>query len=983
MRLHSLSVSAFGPFAGTETVDFDALGADGLFLLHGETGAGKTTVLDAVAFALFGTVPGARNEARRLLSDHASPQARPEVRLELTVSGRRMRLVRSPEYQRAKRRGSGTTKENASATLTWVDEPASEGLTRLDDIGRTVSQLLGMSAEQFFQVVLLPQGEFARFLRADTDDRAVLLQKLFDTGRFSDVEKWFVDQRRTSAAQLERANADVRLVLGKLATAAGVEDHDGERDAQSWAAGLVTSTRESHQQRVAELDVARAAAKAADAALAAATGRAALQERRGRAQRQLDALEAEGASRAAQEAELAAAQRARAVALAAVDAEEAASAAAAAITQADSLSAAVQSDADGACGLAGDLAESVTSWRSEIGRLDELIGMAQRTEQDVDHLAVVESAVERTSAALAELDVRRASLPAAVASAELSLTSAQHADESLPALAEARDEAAAAAQAAAELSGARQRLAAAVEAAGKASQAHLDARQFWLDLRERRLDGMAAELATTLEADQPCPVCGSAEHPAPAVAGEQHASRAEEAQAHEVEEQTGLAKDTAASMVHQLERAVDALTLRTGGGEAAALQAAHAAACTAHAEAETAARGLIAAQKRVDELRAEQEQLAVTERELRGEFTTGAERRRSLQERIEHAQQRLREASGTDLDVHARRLRLQGLAAAASELLAARVAADSAARHATDRQHRAENAATQAGFAGLPDALAAVRDERVMRTLEELLAAARDTEISARAVLAEPEMAATPDVDVDLAGPQAARADTEVVLARTQGSAADALRRLTEVAALAAALDELCAGLGPDIAKDAELSALADVVNGRGQNSRRISLHSYVLAARLEEVAEVASVRLRRMSGGRFEFVHSDAPGARGTRGGLGLDIRDDYTGAVRSAKTLSGGESFLASLALALGLADVVSAESGGVLLDTLFIDEGFGTLDTSTLEEVMAVLDELRAGGRVVGLVSHVEELRQRIPNRLYVRKSRTGSHLELDAG
>ncbi|MGZ6801218.1 MAG: SbcC/MukB-like Walker B domain-containing protein, partial [Mycobacteriaceae bacterium] len=236
---------------------------------------------------------------------------------------------------------------------------------------------------------------------------------------------------------------------------------------------------------------------------------------------------------------------------------------------------------------------------------------------------------------------------------------------------------------------------------------------------------------------------------------------------------------------------------------------------------------------------------------------------------------------------------------------------------------------------------------------------------------------------VDLAGPQAARADTEVALARTQGSAADALRRLTEVAALAAALDELCAGLGPDIAKDAELSALADVVNGRGQNSRRISLHSYVLAARLEEVAAVASVRLRRMSGGRFEFVHSDAPGARGTRGGLGLDIRDDYTGAVRSAKTLSGGESFLASLALALGLADVVSAESGGVPLDTLFIDEGFGTLDTSTLEEVMAVLDELRAGGRVVGLVSHVEELRQRIPNRLYVRKSRTGSHLELDAG
>ena len=162
-----------------------------------------------------------------------------------------------------------------------------------------------------------------------------------------------------------------------------------------------------------------------------------------------------------------------------------------------------------------------------------------------------------------------------------------------------------------------------------------------------------------------------------------------------------------------------------------------------------------------------------------------------------------------------------------------------------------------------------------------------------------------------------------------------------------------------------------------------MSLHSYVLAARLEEVAAAASVRLRRMSQGRYEFVHTDAAGPRGTRGGLGLDVRDDYTGVVRAASTLSGGESFLASLALALGLADVVAAESGGVLLDTLFVDEGFGTLDADTLEQVMTVLDELRAGGRVVGLVSHVDELRQRIPSRLHVQRARQGSALTVVAG
>jgi exonuclease SbcC len=176
-----------------------------------------------------------------------------------------------------------------------------------------------------------------------------------------------------------------------------------------------------------------------------------------------------------------------------------------------------------------------------------------------------------------------------------------------------------------------------------------------------------------------------------------------------------------------------------------------------------------------------------------------------------------------------------------------------------------------------------------------------------------------------------------------------------------------------------ELAGLADVVAGGGENNRRMSLRSYVLAARLEEVALAGSVRFRRMSGGRYEFVHSDAAGPYGRRGGLGLDVRDDYTGAVRPAKTLSGGEIFMASLALALGLADVVAAESGGLVLDTLFIDEGFGSLDADTLDAVMGVLDDLRSGGRVVGVVSHVDEMRQRIPSRLHVIRGSAGSRLE----
>jgi exonuclease SbcC len=207
-----------------------------------------------------------------------------------------------------------------------------------------------------------------------------------------------------------------------------------------------------------------------------------------------------------------------------------------------------------------------------------------------------------------------------------------------------------------------------------------------------------------------------------------------------------------------------------------------------------------------------------------------------------------------------------------------------------------------------------------------------------------------------------------------------AQRREHEVAGLADQLARAWADLAPVEREFAELVALTEVVNGRGQNARQMSLRSYVLAARLEEVAESATQRLRRMSQGRYSFVHTDARGTHGRRGGLGLDVLDDYSGQIRPAKTLSGGESFLASLALALGLADVVAGETGGAMLDTLFVDEGFGTLDADTLDLVMDTLDELRAGGRVVGLVSHVEELRQRIPMRLRVRKARTGSTVEL---
>ncbi|WP_040738630.1 SbcC/MukB-like Walker B domain-containing protein, partial [Nocardia tenerifensis] len=275
---------------------------------------------------------------------------------------------------------------------------------------------------------------------------------------------------------------------------------------------------------------------------------------------------------------------------------------------------------------------------------------------------------------------------------------------------------------------------------------------------------------------------------------------------------------------------------------------------------------------------------------------------------------------------------------------------------------------------------AASRTPQRRNDIEAELTAADRARSNAEAVLAEPEIRAAESLAPgDLAELDAAVAAAQARLNTAIAAHAEASRRVGLLEDLGGQLWAAVDRIAPLQRTHDELAGLAEVVAGRGENNRRMSLRSYVLAARLEEVAQAGSLRLRRMSGGRYEFVHSDKAGPRGRRGGLGLDIRDDYTGAVRPAKTLSGGETFMASLSLALGLADTVAAESGGLVLDTLFIDEGFGGLDADTLDAVMGVLDELRAGGRVVGLVSHVDEMRQRIPSRLHVRRGRNGSHLE----
>jgi exonuclease SbcC len=982
VRLHRLEVAAFGPYRDRETVDFDALGADGLFLLHGDTGAGKTTLLDAVAFALFGVVPGARGQVKRLRCDLADVDMPTEIILELTVQGQRMRIVRSPEYERRKRTGGGTTLQRAKASLTRLGTPPSgespEGITRIDDVARTVQRLLGMSAEQFFQVVLLPQGEFARFLRADTAEREKLLERLFSTRRFANIEQWFYNLRNERRRELEKQRQGTREWVARLAQAAQRETP--EEASPEWVAEIQDAARQAVSESEEEERKARSEREGAEKTLEERRTAAERVQRVRAAHRRLAELAEQRDERMKWTEEIAAARRAASVAGVAAQADrytrQLAQAREAEDRAAEQLAGIEETDL-----AVAELRDRAGALREEAGALAGLVAEAEQQQRDRSEINRLAEVGKHFTTQVKEITDKLDGVPERAKELNERLSAATAAEARLDGVRSREAELAAAVRDASGLPAAEQAVAEAGRALAAATDAHQGAKERWLELRERRVDGMAAELARGITDGDPCPVCGSQDHPVPAQLTEDWVDKAQEQTAERKEREAERSRKAAEAKKHEAETALSTLRERLRGRTAEALSAELK---DVRAELEGLAEqagGKAELAEQANSIEAEKQNLTEERRQAENQATTAETERIALVKQVDEREQRLEEARGEHADVAARRTHLTSLVRRLEALAEARAARTTAAQRSEEQDVELEKALRGAEFSSVEEMRAAAREERTVAALEKRLAEARDAEASARSTLEELAGVSPEDeIDVESArlAAERARERAEAAVATLRSAAA----RAEDLAGLAGRLREATERLAPVEAEFAELDALTEVVNGRGQNARKMSLRSYVLAARLEEVALAATTRLRKMSEGRYSFVHSDAAGARGTRGGLGLDVLDDYSGAIRPAKTLSGGESFLASLALALGLADVVAAETGGALLDTLFVDEGFGTLDAETLDVVMDILDELRAGGRVVGLVSHVEELRQRIPTRLRVCKSRSGSTLELQA-
>ncbi|MEO9240696.1 MAG: SMC family ATPase [Jatrophihabitantaceae bacterium] len=991
MRLHRLSLTAIGPFAGQVDIDLARFGDNGLFLIEGPTGADKSTILDSISFALYGKLAQRAATAERLKSHHAAPATEPVVELVFETQSGIYRIRRTPSFERPKKRGTGTTPISMTVKLWRLNSPddqlAGELLSHnLGDVEDEITRAVGLSHAQFVQTVLLPQGEFANFLRADTSAKRSLLQRLFGTELIAATQNQLIEGRRVAEQRRTTALDAVRRASHAYAGAVGLTDEQSaelDRLAEAGDRAALAGYLDQLQAALADREQQLAASHAqctehrrrADAQAQHSRDltrrRAARTTLRDERQRLLDAAEQVEARRV----ELAAAERALRV-------SPSAQALATAIQQSDLAQ-------DAQTRARDQLPE--TLYGADETRLREASARHRTT---IGTLAVElrrERGLIARNAELAQLSRAQQELAEFI---EQSARQQAVLPERRAELAEARERAILAAGQLDGLVGERDRAAARLQAARLAARAAQEAEENQQLAREvfeaaeqqqKRLAALrtswrasiASELGLALQTGDPCAVCGSIEHPKPArpaagyVSQDQVTSAEDELRrlSSDVEQRRRLLADQQAELI-RLQLQAEQLTPKL-----------------AQRKLDAAGTKLAAVQAEADRVAALDAGLAELDRELAEldqQLHTAARQDATLAQQSSTLQATIEQ---DELAVHLARDGYPTVIARVADLERG-LAAIEAAATATANASAAVATARQAG-AGFTAALAAAefndqddwqRAQRSSSALARLrvLVKQHDEQVTAvQARLGSPELTdpALDDPAADQAGlDQAVQAavQAEDGAAQAHGAASGrsqaAIEHGARVTGSLRRTDKVRSETAPAI-------RVGNLVAGLGENQLKMELTTYVLVRRFADILAAANSQLTRISEGRYLLEHSDARTGN-ARSGLGLRVLDLHTGRTRDPATLSGGETFYVSLSLALGLADIVRAESGGIDLGTLLIDEGFGYLDDEVLEQVLTVLDGLRAGGRVVGVVSHVHELKLRIADRIEVRSNPDGS-------
>ena len=1008
MKIRWLRIVGIGPFAGEHTVDFSAFEDSGLFLLDGPTGAGKSTLIDAITFALYGDVARTKDASKdRLRSNHITDSDLSEADLVFEVATGIYRVTRTPAYTPAGKK----SQRNSKSTLTRVveDPDAPDGWRTVEpiasgprDVGYEIPAIVGLDKDQFLQTIVLPQGKFSQFLNATSDAREQILRDIFDTQIYVDFTKALVDaaasskrgieERRIAAVgAFERVRSlDDALSEDVQTDAPGAENRAAEAaqlDAGSedpspvmrWADDACERAREAHAQTLRVAEAATTAARVASHALAEGRALAEAQAEHARVSAMLTELAASEVSIASDRER--ARQARRALAVSPLDAAEASALARleAAGDQVAALSPALSDEdsvdpasltPEAVAALrerAQDLRDEATRTR---GSLEEALAVERSLPEARAQIESLRSEREQASARIASIKAEREALPLRIEQATEALRLMRADADTLPeaasalrAINERLDASMQADLLRSALLGASDELREATVAAKLANAAAADGHDLWIAQS-------ASALARELEEDVPCPVCGSTEHPNPAPAADGEITREQVTELDQARDRAEAALRDARARHQDLVRRIAQLnevagaptpTLETERDRAAELVAKLEALSPQITEIEAA---LAQERTRLDGLT----DALASARESAASLTSTLEERESA---LAAAVARVETECADFASLDERAAHLDERAHRAAALAGACADWDNARASLVQARHSLADALTEQGLQAdswrsllLPVPQVEALETRVAAH-EKALFAAREALASERLTRA----ASVPAPNLESLTETAHKAEEDATVATRASGILE--QHCAQLDAARASLERALEALALAREQAGPIRRLADIAAASGpENLASTPLSAWVLISRLEEVLAAANPRLTAISSGRYELVSVPDDGTASRKSGLGLAIIDHDTDALRSPRTLSGGETFYTSLALALGLADVVSAEAGGVELRTMFIDEGFGSLDSHTLSLVMAQLQALRCAGRTVGVISHVEEMATQIADQIQVR-------------
>ena len=913
MRPITLTMSAFGPYAGKTVIELDKLGTNGLYLITGDTGAGKTTIFDAITYALYGEASGNTRDVNMFRSKYAEPSTPTEVELTFEYAQKIYTVKRNPEYDRPKARGEGYTTEKANAELHYPDGRV---VTRLKEVNKAIVDIMGIDRSQFTQIAMIAQGDFLKLLLASTEDRKKIFQKIFRTQCYYQLQERLKAETSKLAVEYNQTGGSIRQYINGIACHPDdvlmleVDKAKKGELKNTEAVQLVeklieqdTAEQQKVLERIGELDKQK---QKIAAQLAVAENRKTTEEKKEKAKENHD-RETQWLKR--------------------LETEK---------NEAEAHQPEVQKAVEAIAKLEAQLPEYAEMQKKQTERT----GLQKALEELAQKIKTEAETAEKLARNIADLKAEQASLQNAGAA-----QAAQKAEKDR--LAEQQKN----------LEALKEEYAAYQKLEADQKKAQADYAQKSEDSGQKRaeyerknklyLDAQAGILAETLTEGVPCPVCGSLEHPHPAQKPENAPTKQElencKAKAEEAEAATQEASSKASTCNGQVNTSRE--TLQAHGQKWLGTDAVEEMERLCSEKQQQTAAALQKAEQQLKEI----------EKQL-GRKTALDQLIPQKEEELEQCKNRRgsyeTQQAGDGAKLQAAEKRLKELAEKLS--YPSEAEANQALQQLCEKKQAWGKAIqeTQKAYDACAENLAALKGmlEGYQKTLQGM------EKVDVQAVLA-----AQAEADQQKAAWQAQK---------------------NEISDRLAVNGPILKNLQPQISQMEEtekrlqcVQALSDTANGRLSGKEKIMLETYIQMTFFDRIIRRANVRLMVMSGGQYELKRRVNAENNRSQAGLELDVIDHYNGSERSVKTLSGGESFKASLALALGLSDEIQSSAGGIRLDTMFVDEGFGSLDEESLEQAVNALVGLTQGNRLVGIISHVSELKNRIDKQIVVTKEKSG--------